>query len=103
MVESIHTTCVDLVNQMEDSQTLIFVRMSTEFQGLTFKKNIALFCSLAIISLLFILLVYFCYRSSGKLKNNLSPLLFLSDGDAHTYQENASKIKYAVEMIRKNF
>ncbi len=103
MVESIHTTCVDLVNEMEESQDLIFERIGTEFQGLTFRKNIALFCSLAIIFVLFILLIYFCYRSSGKLKNNLSPLLFLSDGDAHTYQENASKIKYAVEMIRKNF
>lgn len=49
------------------------------------------------------LMAFFCYRSSNKLKVNLAPILYLSDNEAHLHQENASKIKYAVEMIRKNF
>jgi uncharacterized membrane protein YvbJ len=70
---------------------------------LTLLKNTILFCSIAVIIALVFIFIYFCYHSSEKIKQKLSPLLFLTDEEARIHQDNAAKIKYAVEMIRKNF
>lgn len=52
---------------------------------------------------LFFVMFLFCHLSNKKLNSNLSPLLYIPDSEADIYQENADKIKSAVEMLRKNF
>lgn len=48
-------------------------------------------------------MVLYCVKSNYKAKDKLADLMFISDAEAKLLQENAEKMKYAVEMARKNF
>lgn len=61
------------------------------------------YCSMGVVVIIFILFILFCYYSSQNMMRKLFPILYITDEEAHVHQENAAKIKYAVEMIRKNF
>lgn len=88
---------------MEKYQNEVFDTISEKYDSLNLQKNIILYCSIGIIVILLFMFIYFCYHSNQKIKHKLSPLLFITDEEARIHQDNAAKIKYAVEMIRKNF
>lgn len=48
-------------------------------------------------------MILYCIKSNYKAKSKLADLMYISDTEARTLQENAEKMKYAVEMARKNF
>jgi hypothetical protein len=75
----------------------------SQIGSVTLLSNVVLYASLGIVALLYFLMALYCLRSNTQLKDNLAHLLYISDSEAHMNQENAEKMKYAVEMIRKNF
>ena len=62
-----------------------------------------MYSSMGIILLLYFFMVLYCVKSNFKAKEKLTDLMYISDTEARMLQDNAEKMKYAVEMARKNF
>jgi len=104
IIEDIHNTCINQLNDMiKDAQSSIYGQVVAKINYINTLSNIVLFCSLGIVVILYFLMILYCFKSNSQLKQSLSNLLYISDSEAHMHQENAEKMKYAVEMIRKNF
>ena len=104
IIEDIHDACIIQLNDIiRSSQGQIYIRVVSDINSVSSLSNITLYCSLGIVAVLYILMVFYCFQSNGQLRLSFSSLLYISDSEAHMHQENAEKMKYAVEMIRKNF
>ena len=104
VVEDIHTTCIGQLNYMiQNAQTNVYNQVIDQINYINTLSHVVLFSSLGIVVILYFLMILYCFKSNSQLKQSLSSLLFISDSQAHLHQENAEKMKYAVEMIRKNF
>jgi ATP-dependent Zn protease len=88
---------------IRNAQSSIYVQVVAQINYINTLSNVVLFCSLGIVVILYFLMILYCFKSNSQLKQSLSNLLYISDSEAHMHQENAEKMKYAVEMIRKNF
>lgn len=85
------------------NQDSILQEMGGSISGLTFLKDAMLYSSIAVMALLYFFMLTYCVKSNYKSKEKLTELMYMSDAEARTLQENAEKMKYAVEMARKNF
>ena len=104
VIEEIHSTCFDQLNGMIiNAQSNIYGQVVAQINDINTLSNVVLFSSLGIVVILYFLMILYCFKSNSQLKQSLSNLLYISDSEAHMRQENAEKMKYAVEMIRKNF
>lgn len=104
LIEEIHSTCMGQLNEMiKAAQGNVYGEVVAQISSVSLLSNTVLYSSLGVVSVLYFLMVFYCIQSNTQLKKSLSSLLFISDSEARMHQENADKMKYAVEMIRKNF
>lgn len=66
-------------------------------------KNIVIYVSLALVLLLNVLMLVYCFKSNELIKSKLVDLLYYSDGEIRLFQQNADNMKYAIEMTRKHY
>lgn len=104
IIKDIQVTCVNQLNHMITSnQEAILDVIDSSISEITFLKNVLLYSSVAIILLLYFFMITYCVKSNYKAKEKLTDLMYISDSEARMLQDNAEKMKYAVEMARKNF
>jgi ATP-dependent Zn protease len=85
------------------NQDSILKVIDSNISNINFLKNVLLYSSIGIILLLYFFMITYCVKSNYKAKEKLTDLMYISDSEARMLQDNAEKMKYAVEMARKNF
>jgi hypothetical protein len=104
IVTDILSACVGQLSDMISSnQDAILSEISASIDSISFLKKVTLYSSMGIILLLYFFMVLYCVKSNFKAKKKLIDLMYISDSEARMLQDNAEKMKYAVEMARKNF
>lgn len=104
IIKDILGACVGQLSSMIRSNQLdILTSINGSIDDISFLKNVIQYCSMGIILLLYFFMILYCVKSNYKSKEKLTDLMFISDAEARMLQDNAEKMKYAVEMARKNF
>jgi hypothetical protein len=104
IIHDILSTCVSQLSDMiSGNQDAILGSISSSIDSISFLKGVILYSSIAIILLLYFFMILYCVKSNFRAKEKLTDLMYISDSEARMLQDNAEKMKYAVEMARKNF
>jgi hypothetical protein len=78
-----------LNGMISSNQKSILVEMGESISSLTLLKNVMLYCSIGVMALLYFFMISYCVKSNYKSKDKLSELMYMSDTEARTLQENA--------------
>ncbi len=70
-------------------QNSIYANILNKIDSANLVFDIFLYVSLTIIAVLYFLMILFCVKSNTQLENSLSRLLYTSDSEARSQQENA--------------
>ena len=71
------------------NQNEILESIGKSIGDISFLKNVMLYCSIGVMVLLYFFMVSYCVKSNYKSKEKLTELMYMSDIEARTLQENA--------------
>ena len=104
VIENIHDTCFDQLNQiMVDAHAQLKQEIMDQIATSRILKNALFYTSMGLVVILYIFMLINCVSNIYRAKEGISELVMISDTEARIRLENAEKMKYAVEMSRKNF
>ena len=88
---------------MEENEYILNSSINSQLENVRFINAFMLYLSITLIALLYFFMILFCFKINERVKLRLSKLLYISDAQAKFEKQNGERMKYVVEMSRKNF